>query len=98
MTSLLIVGGDRLDKITEKLKSEGIKKIAHISGRKVKMTEAIISKDTDAVLVITDFVNHNLAKAIKKQAKEKSVPTFFSKRSWASIQETLACYSSKLTV
>ncbi|MDQ0213973.1 hypothetical protein J2S13_000368 [Oikeobacillus pervagus] len=53
------------------------------------MTEKTIGKHTDAVLILTDFINHNLAKAIKEQARDKEIPALFSKRSWSSIKLTI---------
>lgn len=89
LKSLLIVGGDRMDKITEKLESYGIKQIIHINGRKVQMVRREIPEQVDAVLVITDYVNHNLANVIKQKAKNKALPTYFSRRSWGSIQQVV---------
>lgn len=89
MANLLIVGADHLGNITKKLKMHGFNNVMHISGRKVNMVKREIPEGIDAVFVITDFINHNLAKVIKQKAKEQSVPTYYVKRSWCSIMKVL---------
>lgn len=94
MANLLIVGADHLGNITDKLTNYGFQEIIHMNGRKVNMVKRQIPEHIDVVFVITDFVNHNLAKKIKQKAKEQEVPTFFVKRSWCSISKVLSKYSS----
>jgi hypothetical protein len=89
MKSLLIIGGDHLGKITKKLDEAGFKEVTHISGRKTQMVRKVIPKKVDLILVLTDFINHNLSGAIKREANEQGVPIYFAKRSWCSIYEKL---------
>jgi hypothetical protein len=37
------------------------------------------------ILVLTDYVNHNLAKTVKSQAKDRELPILFCKRSCSAI-------------
>ncbi|OWZ84811.1 DUF2325 domain-containing protein [Natranaerobius trueperi] len=88
--TVLIVGGDRVDKIKEYLEQEvGATQIKHVTGRKERTME--LHSNLDLVLVLTDFINHNLCKNIKCQAKEKCVQTLFSKRSLACIIKSIHC-------
>ncbi|WP_025027709.1 DUF2325 domain-containing protein [Caldalkalibacillus mannanilyticus] len=89
MKSLLIVGADHLGSIVEQLTTIGINKISHVSGRKCQAVKRGIPENVDAVLVLTDYVNHNLSKVIKQKAKEQALPIYFSKRSWCSIHSVL---------
>lgn len=89
MLNVLIVGADHLGNIIEKLKSNGFHKVTHISGRKVNMVKREIPENVDVVFVITDYINHNLAKVIKQRAKEQEVPTYYVRRSWCSIHKVL---------
>lgn len=89
MESLLVVGGDKLGEITNKLKNEGFKSIIHLNGRKVKRNRKEIPEKIDTILVLTDFINHNLSTLIKREAQEKSIPIYFSKRSWSFISKEL---------
>jgi hypothetical protein len=81
----MVVGADHLGNITEKLLSIGFGEIHHIDGRKVNSVKKGIRENVDIVFVLTDYVNHNLAKVIKQKAKEKDKPIYFVKRSWSSI-------------
>ncbi|MBM7660432.1 hypothetical protein JOC85_001204 [Bacillus mesophilus] len=85
MRSLMVVGADHLGLITEKLINTGFGEIHHIDGRKVNSVKKGIPENIDIVFVLTDYVNHNLAKVIKQKAKEKEKPIYFVKRSWSSM-------------
>jgi hypothetical protein len=71
MTSLLVVGADHLGNITDKLIDSGFREIIHLDGRKVNMVKRDIPEHVDIVFIMTDYVNHNLAKTIKQKAKSK---------------------------
>lgn len=83
--SIVVIGGDRLGNIDKNLRQLGYRNVEHVSGRKKRHTHMNISHGTDAILVLTDFVSHNLCKAIKDQAKELGVKTVFAKRAWSEI-------------
>jgi hypothetical protein len=89
MSSLMIVGADRLGSILDKLSSFGFHDVYHVNGRKVKMVNMEIPEKVGCILVLTDFVNHNLSTEIKKRAKSQCIPIYFAKRSWCSIYKTL---------
>src|SRR3954449_5385594 len=89
MKSMLIIGGDHLGQITKKLEGEGFKEVIHLNGRKKQMIRKEIPKKVDLILVLTDFINHNLSGVIKRQAQEQGIPICFSKRSWCLIYEEI---------
>ncbi|MDG5786060.1 DUF2325 domain-containing protein [Evansella sp. AB-P1] len=89
MASLLVIGGDKLGAIPSHLKDVGFHEIIHIDGRKVQMVKREIPDNIDLILVLTDFINHNLAKKIKDKANKKDVPICFSRRSWCAIYQSL---------
>lgn len=89
MPSLMVVGADHLGNIQEKLKTEGFDRVLHIDGRKVQVVKRTIPDRIDIILVLTDYINHNLAKVIKQKAKESNKPVFYCKRSWSSIQKVI---------
>lgn len=90
MPSLLIIGADHLGTIADKLSDFGFDQIHHITGRKCQTVRRKgIPENIDLVLVLTDYVNHNLSKVIKQKAKEQSLPICFAKRSWCSICQVL---------
>lgn len=90
MASLLIVGADHLGNITDKLSEIGFHDVSHLSGRKCQSVKKAIPENIDLILVLTDYVNHNLSKVIKQKAKEQSLPIYFAKRSWCSIHQVLS--------
>lgn len=87
--SVMIVGGDYLGNIEKKLYSLGVTELLHVNGRKgascarLKMPERVAM-----ILVLTDFVNHNLAKIVKEQAKDRGIPAFFAKRSLGALAQS----------
>ncbi|HWO98487.1 MAG TPA: DUF2325 domain-containing protein [Bacillus sp. (in: firmicutes)] len=87
MKSLLVVGGDKLGNIPEKLEQQGFKEVIHLNGRKSRMVQMNIPRKVEVILILTDSVNHNLSNVIKKKAQEKSIPICYSKRSWYSINK-----------
>lgn len=92
MSSLLVYGGDNLNSITGHLKNIGFDEVMHISGRKVKMVKKEIPDNVDLILILTDYINHNLVKSIKGRAAKRDVPIVYSKRSWCAIYKALtAC-------
>lgn len=92
MKYFLIAGGDKIEQISVRLEQQGVKVISHLDGRKPKLILKEIPRKVDFVLVITDYINHNLSNVVKKKAQEKSIPICFSKRSWNSI----ACEINKM--
>ncbi|MCP3763777.1 DUF2325 domain-containing protein [Domibacillus sp. A3M-37] len=89
MVSLLIVGGDNIQKLKKKLSDHGFDEVIHVNGRKTNMVRIAIPVNVDSILILTDFINHNLSNVIKKRASERSIPIYFAKRSWSSVYEQL---------
>ncbi len=82
--SILIVGADHLGDIANNLKNMGCRTITHVKGRKnINRRNLHIPKGTDLVLVMTDYVDHNISRYIRDKAKTQSIPVLFSKRSWS---------------
>lgn len=89
MKSMLIIGGDQLGKITKKLEVAGFKEVIHLNGRKKQMIRKEIPKNVNLILVLTDYINHNLSGVIKRKAQEQGIPICFSKRSWCCIYQEI---------
>jgi hypothetical protein len=89
MKSLLVIGGDRIGTILKNLEGEGFGEVIHLNGRKKKMVRTDIPRKVDLILVLTDFINHNLTGSIKRKAQESGIPICFSKRSWCFIREEI---------
>ncbi|QXM06844.1 DUF2325 domain-containing protein [Crassaminicella indica] len=76
----LIVGGDRLGSIPQVLNERGIENYIHWTGRKKGMRNKTIPTNIDMIIVLYDFIEHNLTNIIKKEAKSMEVPCIFAKR------------------
>lgn len=88
--SILVVGADHLGDIAANLKNMGFHSLTHLKGRKnIHKRNLQIPEGTDLVLVITDYVDHNIARSIRNKAKSLSIPVVFSKRSWAYLSQKL---------
>ena len=88
--SIVVIGADYLGNIEKNLYSLGVTELTHIDGRKMANQNKIsIPKNTEFVLVLTDFVNHNTAKMVKAIAKAQETPLIFARRSWGSVEEKL---------
>jgi len=96
--SILIVGGDRLGNIYSNLQNRGFEQINHISGRKTGQLRLQIPGNTDLILVLTDYINHELAQKIKKRAKRDNAKVIFSKRSWPHIEKAIFFSSDLLAL
>ncbi len=84
---VLIIGGDHLGSIDQNLRQLGFRAIKHVKGRNERRVD--IPADTEMVVVLIDYVNHNLARWVKQQAKARGLPIIFSRRSWSSICTSL---------
>ena len=87
--SILIIGADHLGTIPAKLKGYGATSIFHITGRKPREWKPDILQGVDMIIILYDYVNHDLARKIKKSVKREDIPIIFAKRSWTSIEEKL---------
>jgi hypothetical protein len=77
----LIIGGDKIDSIREELLAQGVTDIAHWVGRKHGEKNNTIPKNTQRIVVLTNYVNHSLVGKIKKEAKLLKIPIEYTKNS-----------------
>ncbi|MBI5306848.1 MAG: DUF2325 domain-containing protein [Planctomycetes bacterium] len=87
--SVLIVGGDHLGSIPKELDKLGINEVKHLTGRSGQKIRDGIPETMDFIIVLCDFVNHNLAHKIKGFAENRGVPVVYAKRSWSSIYQKM---------
>lgn len=80
--SVLIIGGDQISQISTMLESLGAKTINHWDARKKSSApKKKIPQDTDCILMITSFLNHNTMLKYKSEAKKKKYSIICAKRS-----------------
>lgn len=87
--STLIVGGDHLGSIPKELDKIGVNEVRHLTGRSGQKIRDGIPETMDFIILLCDFVNHNLAYKIKNMAENKGIPIVYAKRSWSSIYQKL---------
>ena len=83
--SVLIVGGDHLGSIPKELDKIGVDEVKHLTGRSGQKIHDGIPETMDFIILLCDFVNHNLAYKIRKFAGDKEIPIIYAKRSWSLI-------------
>ncbi len=80
--SILLIGGDKVSPITNLLKELGAENIVHWDGRKkASICKRVIPSDTNCVVMLTSYLNHNAMKHFKTEAKKKNLPLVCSKSS-----------------
>jgi len=79
--SVLVIGGDRIEPLKERLALLGASKITHWAGRKVHTTHKKIPNETECVVMLTDFLNHNVMNHFKRASKKMDIPLVCTKRS-----------------
>ncbi len=86
--SVLIIGGDQITQISSMLESLGAKTINHWDARKKSSApKKKIPQDTDCILMITSFLNHNTMLKYRSKAKKKNIPFICTKRSISCVYE-----------
>ncbi len=93
--SVLIVGGDHLGSIPKELTKMGATRIDHLSGRNNRGFRNGIPEGMDLIILLYDYVNHNITNRVKDEARLQNVPIVFARRSWSSIHEKLGFLQGK---
>jgi len=79
--AVLIVGGDRISNIRDYLNEHGYQNVNHWAARRNSDCHKIIPKNTKLIVVLTDFLNHGMAKRLRRDATQLGLPMVFSKNS-----------------
>jgi hypothetical protein len=79
--TVLIVGGDRISSIAKFLNQNGYDDIKHWDARRNGDTHRFMPQSTRLVVILINFLNHGMAKKIKRDAEQLGVPVLFSKNS-----------------
>lgn len=87
--SILIVGGDHLGSIPRELDKLGFSDIFHVTGRSHQKVHDGIPATVDFIIVLCNYINHNLVDKIKKYAASRGIPIVYAKRSWSSIYQKI---------
>jgi len=79
----MVVGADRLGNIPDALAELGIQIRRHVTGRASAHQRSVQSlpRDTDLLILFTDFLNHNAMKCYRGQAQAQGIPVIACRRS-----------------
>lgn len=83
--SVLVLGGDRIEGITDSLSLLGVKDITHWSLRKTRDINKKIPQNTQYVIMLTNFLNHNAMYKFKTEAKKRNIPFICANRNENSV-------------
>ncbi|WP_028356929.1 DUF2325 domain-containing protein [Brackiella oedipodis] len=91
MTQALIVGADKLGNLPLLLKEHNIEIGHHITGRDTSHQKKVLSlpNGTKLVILLTDFLGHNVMKSFRGAAQKEGVQVMACRRSKASMQQAL---------
>lgn len=104
--SVLIIGGDKISQVSSVLKTAGVDKVIHWDARKKSSAcKKVIPHDTQCVIMLTSYLNHNAMKHFKSETKKRKLPLICSKHSSSCVYEEYVktmgitdcsqCYTSK---
>jgi hypothetical protein len=89
---VLIVGADRLGKIPDVLRGFGFDQVEHVCGRQCASQRCApsLNKRTDLVVLLTDFLGHNVMKSYRGAAQTAGVPVVACRRSVCALHQALS--------
>ena len=89
--SAVIVGADRLGNIPQVLKGHNIAIRHHISGRDPSHQKKTLQlpSGTDVLILLTDFLGHNVMKTFRAAAQRAGVRVLACRRSVCSLKQAL---------
>ena len=87
----VLVGADRLGNIPDSLATFGIQIQRHVTGRLSVHQRSMpaLPRDTDLLILFTDFLNHNAMKNYRNQAQIRGIPVIACKRSASCLAESV---------
>ncbi len=90
----VLVGADRLGNIPDSLAGFGIHIQRHVTGRSSshQRSTPALPRDTDLLILFTDFLNHNAMKSYRNQAQLQGIPVIACRRSASCLVESVRRY------
>jgi Uncharacterized protein conserved in bacteria len=91
LVSAVVVGADRLGNIPDVLKVHNIAIKHHISGRDPSHQKKTLQlpSGTDLLILLTDFLGHNVMKTFRSAAQRSGVRVLCCRRSVCSMKQAL---------
>jgi hypothetical protein len=92
LMKVVLIGADRLGNIPERLAARGYSIASHISGRAAahQRSASALPRDTQLMILFTDFLGHNVMKSFRALAQERGVRVLACRRSASALEEQLS--------
>ena len=85
--SILVIGGDNISPIKKVLDELGASYIKHWKARnKSSITKKNIPHQTECLVLLTNFINHNTMYKFKNEAKRRGIPFICADRNIQAVQ------------
>jgi hypothetical protein len=90
----IVVGGDRLGNIPAALSALGIHVTRHVDGRLAahQRKPPLLPGNTELLILITDFLAHNVMRGYRSQAQAQGIAVVASRRSASFLMPSLQRY------
>jgi len=88
--AILIVGGDRIERLKQAMIDRGLGPVEHWNGRKRGDLHKSLPSGVDLVVVLWHQVSHTLLRNVRDQANRRGVPLLYSRQTSAAKGELLA--------
>ena len=92
MTALM-VGGDYVENLRREIAAHGHAAVEHWSGRKSGFARRPVPEHARLIVVLCDYVNHNLAIGLKRQARRSGAALLFCRHSTNELRRKLNAIS-----
>jgi hypothetical protein len=89
----LIVGGDYVESLKREIVAHGHVDVEHWSGRRSGFSRRTVPDDAQLIVVLCDYVNHNLAITLKRQARRSGAALLFCRHSTNELRRKLNAIS-----
>ena len=84
--SVLVIGGDNIEPIKAVLNRLGADRIEHWDARKQNgLLKKGLPQNIDCLVMLINFLNHNVMYKFKKEAKKRGIPFVCAKRNEHSV-------------
>lgn len=85
----LIVGGDYVENLKREIVAHGHADVEHWTGRKSGFARRPVREHARLIVVLCDYVNHNLAIGLKRQTRRNGAALLFCRHSTNELRRKL---------
>ena len=89
-----IVGGDYVESLKREIVAHGHADVEHWCGRKSGFARRAVPEHARLIVVLYDYVNHNLAIGLKRQARRNGAALLFCRNSANELHRKLDAMAS----